>query len=105
MNLETLKTDPKWLVSEYVNLDFFLDDENLRNDARAYMYRKDDVELVPLTICHIIRRSDDVNAYEAKGENENVLLDGEILYHADCSCELITDNDSYLIWFVTASNA
>lgn len=100
MTRDQLMNDPKWLLSEYEEKDYFLKSRELGTGSNAYVYDKEDEKLIPLEIVHSIARSDDPDAYDDYGED--ALIDGEAEYGADLSCELITDDDSYLIWFVIA---
>lgn len=97
MTREQLMNDPKWLLSEYEDKDYFLKSGNMNAGAAAYAYDKEDEKLIPLMIIQSVARSDDPDAYD--GYSENALIDGEAECGADLSCELITDDDSRLLWF------
>lgn len=97
MTREQLVNDPKWMVSEYVEKDYFLKSEELEAGSAAYAYDKEGEKLIPLEIMQSVARSDDPDAYDNYGED--ALIDGEAEYGADLSCELITDDDSWLLWF------
>lgn len=66
----------------------------------AYVYNHEDDELIPLKIIHMICNLDDMERYEELSADEDVLLNGESEYNADASCEVITDDACYLLWFV-----
>lgn len=77
-------------------LDYYIKEPPAIGDI-AWLYAKEYDTVQKMRIKQVIRRSDDVEAYDAN--SENILIDGESEYDADTSAEFITDNDSYLVWF------
>lgn len=96
-----------WDVSSYdegedCQIDYYLKkDDNVAGDT-AYMYSHEDDELRKLEIVHIIARSADPDAYDKLLEDDDVLINGEGEYGADCSAEFILLCDSFLVWFKEA---
>ena len=96
-----------WDVSSYdegedCQIDYYLKkDDNVAGDT-AYMYSHEDDELKKLEIVHIIARSADPDAYDKLLEDDDVLINGEGEYGADCSAEFILLCDSFLVWFKEA---
>lgn len=93
-----------WSDSEYnedsdEEMVYFFDEHNCNVGDIAYMFVKENQELVKLEILHIIVRSTDPEQYDELISDEDVLIDGEDSYEADTSCEFITNNDCYLVWF------
>lgn len=66
-------------------------------DNKAYLYSKETRSITELEILKIVIRSDDMESYD--GLPEEILLDMESQYNADCSAEFITDDDCCLAWF------
>ena len=99
--------EDNWDVSSYnegeeCQIDYYIrKDDNAAGDT-AYAYYHEDDELRKLEIVHIIARSSDEAAYDALLEDDDVLLNGEEEYGADCSAEFIMWYDSYLVWFKEA---
>ena len=92
------------LVSEYdegtqEQKDYYVSQYGCMAGEKAYMYSHEDDSTTELEIIHVIRRSDDMAAYDELLKNENVLIDGESKYGADTSAEFFTDDDCYLMWF------
>ena len=84
---------------EDCQIDYFLKkDDNAAGDT-AYAYYHEDDELRKLEIVHIIARSADPDAYDKMLEDDDVLINGEEEYGADCSAEFILLCDSFLVWF------
>ncbi|MBE6880392.1 MAG: hypothetical protein E7490_06125 [Ruminococcaceae bacterium] len=96
--------EENWAVSSYdedtmCQIDYYIDEDNCDVGSKAYMYSHLDEELVEMEIVHIIALSNDFDLYNELLEDDDVLVNGEEEYGADCSAEFITDNDSYLVWF------
>ena len=96
--------EENWAVSSYdedtmCQIDYYIDEGNCSVGNKAYMYSHLDEELVEMEIVHIIAQSNDFNLYNELLEDDDVLVNGEDEYGADCSAEFITDKDSYLVWF------
>lgn len=96
--------EENWAVSSYdedtaCQIDYYIDEEHCGVGDKAYMYSHADHELIEMELAHIITLSDDYNLYNELLADDDVLLNGEAEYGADCSAEFITDNDSYLVWF------
>ena len=96
--------EENWAVSSYdedtmCQIDYYIDEDNCDVGSKAYMYSHLDEELVEMEIVHIIALSKDFDLYNELLEDDDVLINGEEEYGADCSAEFITDNDSYLVWF------
>ena len=96
--------EENWAVSSYdedtmCQIDYYIDEDNCDVGSKAYMYSHLDEELVEMEILHIIALSNDFDLYNELLEDDDVLINGEEEYGADCSAEFITDNDSYLVWF------
>ena len=96
--------EENWAVSSYdedtmCQIDYYIDEGNCSVGNKAYMYSHPDEELIEMEIVHIIALSDDFDLYNELLEDDDVLINGEDEYGADCSAEFITDNDSYLVWF------
>lgn len=92
------------LLSEYnegtqEQKDYYVSEYGCRAGEKAYVYSHEDDSTTELEIIHVIRRSDDMAAYDELLKQENVLVDGESKYGADTSAEFITDDDCYLMWF------
>lgn len=77
-------------------LDYYIKEPPTIGDI-AWLYAKEYDTVQKMRIKQVIRRSDDVEAYDAN--SEDILIDGESEYDADTSAEFITNNDSYLVWF------
>lgn len=77
-------------------LDYYIKEPPTIGDI-AWLYAKEYDTVQKMRIKQVIRRSDDIEAYDASPED--VLTDGESKYDADAGAEFITDNDSYLVWF------
>ncbi|MBR4112783.1 MAG: hypothetical protein IKK53_07100 [Ruminiclostridium sp.] len=95
--------EENWAVSSYdedtmCQIDYYIDEDNCDVGSKAYMYSHLDEELVEMEILHIIALSKDFDLYNELLADEDVLINGEEEYGADCSAEFITDNDSYLVW-------
>lgn len=99
-----LKLDLEWACTSYNEdsadeLCYYLDESACAVGDTAYLYGKEDDELIKLEILNIIKRNDNIAYYDDLVLNNDVLIDGEQEYGADSSAEFITDNDSYLVWF------
>ena len=97
MTIEELELN--WTLSDYEELEYYIDESKCDVGDTAYLYSYEDDELTEMEIIHVICRSDNLDYYDELLENEDVLLDGEDEYKADTSAEFITDDDCYLIWF------
>ena len=97
MTLQELEEN--WTLSDYDELEYYIDENKCNIGNKAYLYSYEDDELTEMEIIHVICRSDNSDYYDELLENEDVLLDGEDEYKADTSAEFITDNDCYMIWF------
>ena len=97
MTLQELEKN--WTLSDYDELDYYINEYKCNVGDKAYMYSYEEEELTEMEIVHVIFRSDDSEYYDALLENEDVLIDGEDKYNADTSAEFITDNDCYMVWF------
>lgn len=96
--------EENWAVSSYdedtmCQIDYYIDEDNCSVGDKAYMYSHADEELIEMEIVHIITLSNDFDQYNNLLADDDVLINGEEEYSADCSAEFITDNDSYLVWF------
>lgn len=100
MTRKELANKPKWLSSDFVNEEYFLEKGKYEAGCDAYVYDKGDDTLTHLIIIHSILRSDDPKAYDSR--SEWALIDGDDEYGADHSCEFITDDDCMLVWFENA---
>lgn len=98
MTREDLMNNSEWNLSEYDDREYYMKQGCHNIGDTAYVYVKETNIVNELQIVHAILRSDDISAYESF--DDDVLLDGEDEYKADCSCEVITDDDSYLLWFI-----
>lgn len=98
MKREDLMNDTRWNLSEYEDEEYYMQQGHYHEGDTAYKCDKQTEEVTELQIIHSILRSDDMAVYDAM--DEDVLLDGEDEYEADCSCEVITDDDCYLLWFI-----
>ena len=63
------------------------------------MYSHADKELIEMKIVHVIARMDNVELYDELVQDDDVLINGEEEYGADCSAEFITKFSCYLMWF------
>lgn len=86
------------IMSEYVE-EYFYTYENCQFGDKAYLISLPENCLKTMKVIHVIRRSDNMEAYDNLVKNENILLEGEAKYHADTSAEFITDKDCMLVWF------
>ncbi len=84
---------------EDCQIDYFLKKGDNAAGDTAYLYSHEDDELRKLEIAHIIARSADPDAYDKLLEDDDVLINGEDEYGADCSAEFILWCDSFLVWF------
>jgi len=96
--------EENWLLSSYnedtdEQLDYYIRENACEVGDTAFLYKHEDDSLTEMVIIHIITRSKDATRYDKLVEDEDVLLSGEEFHNADTSAELISDNDSYLIWF------
>ena len=96
--------EENWTVSSYdedtiCQIDYYIDEDNCSVGDKAYMYSHADEELIEMEIVHIITLSNDLDQYNNLLADDDVLINGEEEYGAECSAEFITDNDSYLVWF------
>ena len=94
--------DNDWVCSGYEEdtpgeLDYYIQEGSVEPGDTAYVYIQEANEIRELEIIHTIVRSDAPSEYDSY--DEDVLLDGEDKYNSDFSCEVITDEDCYLIWF------
>ena len=97
MTLQELEKN--WTLSNYDELDYYINEYKCNVGDKAYMYSYEEEELQEIEIVHVICWSDNPDYYDELLENEDVLLDGECEYNADTSAEFITDDDSYMVWF------
>lgn len=99
MTREMLEQDTSWNISEYTNVDYYIRQGCFQAGQIAYQYDKETDELTTLKIVHAVARSMDIESYDALIQLDGILLDIENTCKADCSCECITDDDCYLLWF------
>ena len=96
--------EANWEVSSYnegtsEQIDYYISELSAFAGEKAYMYSHEDDELYELEIVHIIASMDDANTYNKLIEDDDVLINGEEEYGADCSAEFIAKFSSYLVWF------
>ena len=96
--------EENWVVSSYdegedCQLDYYMHEMSCFPGEKAYCYSHEDDELRELEIVHVIARMDNAELYDELIQDDDVLINGEEEYGADCSAEFITDNDSFLVWF------
>ncbi len=96
--------EENWTVSSYnegtpEQIDYYMNEMCAFAGEKAYMYSHEDDKLCELEIVHIIASMDDANAYNKLIEDDDVLINGEEEYGADCSAEFNAMFSSYLVWF------
>ena len=96
--------EANWEVSSYdegeeCQIDYYMHEMSCFPGEKAYCYSHEDDELCELEIVHVIARMDNVELYDKLIEDDDVLINGEEEYGADCSAEFIAKFSSYLVWF------
>ena len=96
--------EENWVVSSYdegedCQMDYYIHEFNCFQGEKAYCYSHEDDELRELEIVHVIARMDNVSLYDELIQDEDVLINGEEEYDADCSAEFIAKFSCYLVWF------
>ena len=94
----------KYIESEYnedsdEQMIYYVSESHCDIGKTAYLFKKENQELCELEIVHIIARSNNPDHYDNLLQDEDILINGEDTYNADTSCEFISDNDCYLVWF------
>ena len=96
--------EENWVVSSYdegedCQMDYYIHEMNCFPGEKAYCYSHEDDELRELEIVHVIARMDNASLYDELIQDEDVLINGEEEYGADCSAEFIAKFSCYLMWF------
>jgi hypothetical protein len=95
--------EENWVVSSYdegedCQLDYYMHEMSCFPGEKAYCYSHEDDELRELEIVHVIARMDNAELYDELIQDDDVLINGEEEYGADCSAEFIAKFSSYLMW-------
>ena len=96
--------EENWVVSSYdegedCQMDYYMHEMNCFPGEKAYCYSHEDDELRELEIVHAIARMDNALLYDELIQDEDVLINGEEEYGADCSAEFTGMFSCYLVWF------
>lgn len=96
--------EENWEVSSYdegedCQMDYYIHEFNCFPGEKAYCYSHEDNELRELEIVHVIARMDNAELYDELIEDDDVLINGEEEYGADCSAEFVAKLSYYLVWF------
>ena len=96
--------EENWAVSSYnedtpEQIDYYIHELKCFPGEKAYCYSHEDEELRELEIVHVIARMDNAALYDELIQNDDVLINGEEEYGADCSAEFMAKFSSYLVWF------
>ncbi len=96
--------EANWVVSSYdegeeCQMDYYMHELKCFPGEKAYCYSHEDNELRELEIVHVIARMDNAKLYDELIQDDDVLINGEEEYGADCSAEFIGKFSCYLMWF------
>mgnify|MGYP003450122000 FL=1 len=96
--------EENWVVSSYdegedCQMDYYMHEMHCFPGEKAYCYSHEDDELRELEIVHAIARMDNASLYDELIQDEDVLINGEEEYGADCSAEFTGMFSCYLVWF------
>ena len=96
--------EENWVVSSYdegeeCQMDYYMHEMSCFPGEKAYCYSHEDDELRELEIVHVIARMDNASLYDELMQDEDVLINGEEEYGADCSAEFTGMFSCYLMWF------